>query len=367
MSEYTGSVVLPSPEQFGFCEGVVSADDLLRTVTGIAHDSGVSTVYGYHDIVHNREVRGNHEQNGVVFVNDTAEIPDFSVVVTSAHGVSPEVEYELQQKNCVQFDAACPLVIATHRRIQTARDKNEKVIYIGHGKPGKSAKLHDEIIGALGHMDFEIQEDGYPQFKPVERVFLELGEDLEAVPDLMSETGKYHIVTQTTLNDLECLDYQQQIAAFIEDFQPAAAISKVERSNVCSAVRQRQGGVVVLLANPTVKPDRLVVVTDPKSANGMGYYHQAVDIIKQSGLLTEVIAVATPEELADVPKTGITAITASASTPDATTRAVAREFGAGEDQLVWKRGKYSLRDDDPKVIKTRIDRLLHKLQESDVE
>lgn len=366
MTNPENRVILPPSEQFGFCEGVVSADDLLGMVTDIAREQGIDKIYGYHDIVHNREVRAKHEQSGVVFVNETTDIPDFSVVVTSAHGVGPEVAYELQQKNCVQFDAACPLVIKTHQSIKAGRENREKIIYVGHGKPGSSKKLHDEIIGALGHMNYRLdKETGELIRHPVERTFLDLGEDLDAISDLLSETGKYRIVTQTTLNDQECLAYQQLIADYIEDLQPTAHISKVNRSDVCSAVRQRQGGVTVLLANPSLKPDRLVVVTDPNSANGMGYYHQAAEFVTKAGLSTEVVAVATPEEVADMPKEGITAITASASTPDDTTKAIARAFGADESQLSWDRPKFKLRDDNPEFIKAKIAGLVQNLRSSE--
>jgi len=346
-----GEVVLPAADKFGFCEGVVSADDLLRDVSATARMHGIEVVYGYHDIVHNASVRASHEANGVVFVNDVAEIPDGSVVVTSAHGVGPEIEYALQQKGCATFDAACPLVLHTHRGIQAARRNGEKVIYIGHGRPGEGSKLHDEIVGALGHMDY-VLEGSELLASPIERTFVELFE--ESPDDLLSENGKYRIISQTTLDAEACLEYREKLKVHIESMQPAAQVSMSRPGDVCRAVRNRQDGVVQLL-DPTLRqPDRVVVVTDPNSANGMGYVKQAREIIVRYGLKTEVIHVAKAEEVADLTKDGLTAITASASTPDAITKKVAMAFGADEATLVWERGKYKLEDANSELIEAKL-------------
>ena len=108
------------PEHFGFCEGVKAADTMLRDVADMSRELGLGTVYGYHGIVHNDDVIRSHEQNGVQFVESLADIPDNSVVVTSAHGVGPEIDFALKQKGSTIFEAACPLVRHTQRAVQRA-------------------------------------------------------------------------------------------------------------------------------------------------------------------------------------------------------------------------------------------------------
>lgn len=349
-----GEVVLPPSEQFGFCEGVVSADQLLAQVATTARASGIETVYGYHDIVHNATVRQKHETAGVTFVDDIADVPDGSIVVTSAHGVGPETEHALSQKGCEHFDAACPLVIHTHRGIQAARRNDEKVIYIGHGRPGQDPKLHDEIVGSLGHMDYELV-DGELVNAPVERSFVELHD----TPDesILSGKKRYRIISQTTLDAEACLEYRESMAHYIRERQPGAEIAMSRPGDVCRAVRNRQVGVVALLAR---KPERLIVVTDPNSKNGMGYVALGQTVVAERGLSTEVIAIATAQEALDLPKDGLTAITASASTPDEETRAVAVAFGADPATVVPARRGFKLEDADPADIERRISALANQ-------
>jgi 4-hydroxy-3-methylbut-2-en-1-yl diphosphate reductase len=98
-------ILLPEFDQFGFCKGVQASDDLLRNVSAAANQFGFG-VYGYHDIVHNRQVIDRHLNNGVIFVNDHDSIPERSIVVPSAHGTSPRVLEDLKCKKterCLTF------------------------------------------------------------------------------------------------------------------------------------------------------------------------------------------------------------------------------------------------------------------------
>ena len=48
-------------------------------------------VYCYHEIVHNRLVVDHSAAQGVVFVDDVAEVPAGAPLMLSAHGSAPEV------------------------------------------------------------------------------------------------------------------------------------------------------------------------------------------------------------------------------------------------------------------------------------
>ena len=50
-------------------------------------------------------------QKGVVFVDELDGIPDGSVVIFSAHGVSKAVRQEAQSRGLEIYDATCPLVM----------------------------------------------------------------------------------------------------------------------------------------------------------------------------------------------------------------------------------------------------------------
>lgn len=313
-------------EHFGFCEGVSAANKLLRDVTDWAKKLEFDNVYCLHDIVHNREVVQKHEANGVKFVDNLEDIPDYGVVVTSAHGVGPEVKYELDQKNALVFEAACPKVLHAQQAVQKAREAGEQVIYICKGKPGYVDKLHDEVLGIVGHLDYSYT-DGVLFSDALERSYIELTDDpSESI--MLNDSGKYRIVTQTTLEAERCLEFREEIANYIRSRQPNAEVNESIAGDVCRAVSDRQKGVLQLV---TMNPDRLVVATDPKSKNGMGYVKMARKLIEITGQNTEVFDIATAEQAERLGKIdGITALTASASTADETTFAIAKALGVEE-------------------------------------
>lgn len=358
----TAEVVFP--DHFGFCEGVEAAHDLLRNVATEARGRGIDTIYGYHDVVHNHDVVQEHEANGVVFVDDVEAIPEGSIVVTSAHGVGPQVVHALESRGSLVFDAACPLVLHTHKGVEKARQNSEKVIYICQGKPGVVEKLHDEVEGMTGHLDY-ILRDGELVEDPLARSYVEIDEDPATIADLLTGDEKYRIISQTTLHAEDTFRYRSALKAHILQQQPDASVSWSSPGDVCRAVTNRQKGVNQLIQ---LSPNRIVVVTDRNSKNGMGYVHLAQRRVEEEGLDTQVIAVANAKEARqlDIDKSdGITAMTASASTPDRTTLAVAREFGlTGELQV--ERKKFGLRDARGNTIQDRITAFATRLALADL-
>lgn len=348
------------PEHFGFCGGVAGADRLVESVADRAQEFQMP-VYGLHEIVHNKDVVRKHEDKGVTFVDAIDDIPNGSAVVISAHGVGPETFDALKSKDCETFDATCPLVIHTHKGAEQARQKGEKVIYVCHGKPGEVDKLHDEVAGMVGHLDFSVSKDGELKRDPIERTYLELDEDLSTVEGLFSESEKYRIVTQTTLNADECLIYRETIKEHLLSVQPNASVGWSNQGDVCRAVADRQAGIEQLVE---LKPKRIVVVTDPGSKNGMGYFNMAQNLVEAQGLDTEVVALAGGPEAAKLDEIeGTTAITASASTPNETITEVAQTLGY--DAVVESKDRvFNLRDGKPSVIAEKLASHALKLAQS---
>lgn len=310
------------PEHFGFCGGVAAADQLATQVAQHAGAYGLQVI-GLHDIVHNRDVTARHEAAGVQFVQGVDEVPGQTAVIISAHGVGPEVIQAITAKGSEVFDATCPLVKHTHRGVEIARKQDEKIIYVCHGKPGEVDKLHDEVAGMLGHLDYKINAEGELVYDPVERAYLELDE----TPDdnILDARGRYRIVTQTTLHADDCLRYREAVKDFIEHRQPGAVVEWSNRGDVCRAVADRQQSVEQIVK---LKPRRIVVVTDRNSKNGRGYVELAKALVSEQDLDTQVYAVEDARE-ADLieDRLGLTAITASASTPTETIHEVAAVFG----------------------------------------
>lgn len=335
------------PEHFGFCEGVAASDHLLYEVTLEAKRLGIPNVYGYHEIVHNADVVSEHEANGVIFVDHVEEVPEKSVVVTSAHGVGPEIVDAFNQKGATTFDAACPLVLHTHNAAKRARRQDETLIYVHGGN-----LQHDEVIGMVGHMDGELDAlTGQYVRSPIDRLFLKLNQDVEDITkDIDYEKiAKFRVVTQTTLHANESLAYRDVIKDSILSNNSDAVVSYSGPGDVCRAVADRQDGVETLVS---LGPKRIVVVTDPGSKNGMGYVKLAQELMSDSD--AEVIALASVEEAQRLDRIDeLTAITASASTPDYVTSAVAVALGKRDD-LIISREKFSLHDARDGVITQKL-------------
>ena len=95
---------LASPR--GFCAGVDRAIEIVQTAI-LRYGP---PVYVRHEVVHNRSVVDQLRSAGAVFVDELCEVPDESIVIFSAHGVSREVQQEAANRNLKVFDATCPLV-----------------------------------------------------------------------------------------------------------------------------------------------------------------------------------------------------------------------------------------------------------------
>ena len=94
----------------GFCAGVDRAIDIVN----IALDKFGPPVYVRHEVVHNRKVVQDLKIRGARFVDNLDEVPEGSVTIFSAHGVSEKVESQAKKYNLNFFDATCPLVTKVH-------------------------------------------------------------------------------------------------------------------------------------------------------------------------------------------------------------------------------------------------------------
>ena len=109
MTSTTKRVLLAAPR--GYCAGV---DRAVVTVEKALELYG-PPVYVRKQIVHNKHVVATLERRGAIFVEETEEVPEGSVVVFSAHGVSPAVHREAAERSLHTIDATCPLVTKVHQ------------------------------------------------------------------------------------------------------------------------------------------------------------------------------------------------------------------------------------------------------------
>ncbi len=221
-------ILLAAPR--GFCAGVAYAIE----VVDLALKVHGPPLYVRHAIVHNEHVVQSFEKQGVVFVEDVNEIPENSVVVFSAHGVSPAVRQEANKKNLKIIDATCPLVTKVHREVVRYANQGYNMLYVGH-------RGHVEAEGTMGEAPGKmVLVDGVAEAETVQ------------VPQ-----GKLAVVTQTTLS----VDEVEQIMSVLQRRFPH--LEKPPKEDICYATTNRQIAVKAL----SEKCDIVLVVGSKSSSN----------------------------------------------------------------------------------------------------
>ena len=195
----------------GFCAGVYRATSALSA----ALDKYGAPVYVYHEIVHNKWVVDYFRLKGAVFVDSLDDIPDGSVTLFSAHGVSPQIELQAKEKNLRYIDASCPLVQKVHREAKRFVQQGYSVILIGHPH-------HDEVIGVQGEAPDKI-------------FIVKSKETIDALP--LTPLDKVAYITQTTLS----LDESTTIIEYLKSRFPNIVGPTVK--DICYATQNRQNAI----------------------------------------------------------------------------------------------------------------------------
>ncbi|MFC1937173.1 4-hydroxy-3-methylbut-2-enyl diphosphate reductase [Chloroflexota bacterium] len=130
-------MTIEKASKIGFCFGVRRAIDIVEKAA--RGRGGVETLRA---IVHNEPVLRKLATMGVRVARDIGDIQG-KVVAISAHGVSPEVEEDIRQRNIEIIDTTCPFV---HRAQVVARRLNESGFFVVvYGDAN-----HPEVKGVLG-------------------------------------------------------------------------------------------------------------------------------------------------------------------------------------------------------------------------
>src|SRR6187455_457637 len=130
-------VLLAAPR--GYCAGVERAVEAVER----ALESHGKPVYVRKQIVHNAHVVRDLERRGAVFVDNVAQVPEGSLVVFSAHGVSPAVRHSARFRGLRAIDATCPLVSKVHAEARHFARLGYTILLIGHAG-------HEEVEGTTG-------------------------------------------------------------------------------------------------------------------------------------------------------------------------------------------------------------------------
>ena len=223
-------VLLASPR--GFCAGVNMAIEALE----LALETLPTPIYVYHEIVHNKHVVENFRGQGVVFVDDLADVPRGSTLLFSAHGVSPEIRQVARDRELRAIDATCPLVTKVHLEAIKYAELGYTIFLIGH-------EGHDEVIGTMGEA-------------PEAIVLVETPEDVDRLENVADE-AKVAYLTQTTLS----VDDANRIIERLRLRFPK--IASPPKDDICYATQNRQEAVSVL----ATEADLTLVLGSQNSSN----------------------------------------------------------------------------------------------------
>ena len=130
-------MIIEKAGKTGFCLGVRRAINILETVA--RERGGVETLGA---VVHNQQVLQKLAEIGVRVAENTADITG-DTVVTSSHGVSPELEQELRARHINVISTTCPFVRRAHIAARRLAESGFLVVVYGDVN-------HPEVKGILG-------------------------------------------------------------------------------------------------------------------------------------------------------------------------------------------------------------------------
>jgi 4-hydroxy-3-methylbut-2-enyl diphosphate reductase len=268
-------VLIAAPR--GYCAGV---DRAIVTVEKALELYG-APLYVRKEIVHNKHVVATLEQRGVIFVNETDEVPEGKTVVFSAHGVSPAVHADAAARNLKTIDATCPLVTKVHNEVKRFATDDTEILLIGHAG-------HEEVEGTAGEAPGKvIVVDG-----------------LDGARNVKPTPGKNLVwLTQTTLS----VDETMQSVEILRERFPE--IASPPSDDICYATQNRQEAIRAIAA----QSDLVLVVGSTNSSNSVRLVEVALEYGAKAAYLVDYADEAKDEWLVGVETIGVTS---GASVPE---------------------------------------------------
>ena len=269
------SVLLAAPR--GYCAGV---DRAVITVEK-ALDLYGAPVYVRKQIVHNKHVVANLESRGAVFVEELDEVPEGATVVFSAHGVSPLVHQQAEERSLKTIDATCPLVTKVHHEARRFAGEDYDILLIGHAG-------HEEVEGTAGEAPDHIQ-------------LVQTPEDVASIE--VRDPAKVSWLSQTTLS----VDETMTIVAAIRERFPL--LLDPPSDDICYATQNRQ----IAIKEISRSADLVIVVGSGNSSNSV----RLVEVALEAGAKAAYrVDDATEIDEAWLDGVGTVSVTSGASVPE---------------------------------------------------
>jgi len=268
-------VLLAAPR--GYCAGV---DRAVVTVEKALELYG-APVYVRKEIVHNKHVVETLQDRGVIFVNETDEVPEGKMVIFSAHGVSPAVHASAAARNLKTIDATCPLVTKVHHEVRRFADDETEILLIGH-------EGHEEVEGTAGEAPGQVR----------------IIDGLDGARTVIPTPGKKLIwLSQTTLSVDETLESVRILRERFPEIQDPPS------DDICYATQNRQEAIKQIAP----EADLVLVVGSKNSSNSVRLVEVAKEYGAKAAYLIDYAKEAKAEWLKGVETIGVTS---GASVPE---------------------------------------------------
>ncbi|WP_031506479.1 4-hydroxy-3-methylbut-2-enyl diphosphate reductase [Streptomyces megasporus] len=269
-------VLLAAPR--GYCAGV---DRAVIAVEKALEQYG-APIYVRHEIVHNKYVVQTLEKKGAIFVDETDEVPEGSIVMFSAHGVAPTVHEEAERRKLATIDATCPLVTKVHKEAVRFAKEDYDILLIGH-------EGHEEVIGTSGEAPDHITLVDGP-------------EDVDNVT--VRDESKVVWLSQTTLSVDETMETVDRLK------QRFPALVSPPSDDICYATQNRQNAVKLMGA----EADLVIVVGSQNSSNSKRLVEVALGAGAKAAYLVDFASEIDEAWLTDEVRT--VGVTSGASVPE---------------------------------------------------
>lgn len=258
-------------DEYGFCFGVERAVEMVEDSL-----DKKETVRTLGPLIHNEQEMQRLGEHGVSTISQPVQIKRGETAVIRAHGVTPDVQKELEEKASKVVDATCPFVTRVQRLASRAANENRHVIVVGNPD-------HPEMIGVKG-------------YAPDHAFIIKDETEVANLPKLNNPL----VVSQTTI----------KLKTF---FDTAEAIKKVAVgetqivNTICSATRDRQDAAHALAG----EVDAFYVIGGDHSSNSRKLLTVCKEQCEKSFLIQTEEDI-NAEDLRGVANVGVTA---GASTP----------------------------------------------------
>lgn len=275
-------------DEYGFCFGVERAVDMVEKAL-----SEGDTVRSLGPLIHNEQEMDRLGHYGVTTISEPIQIKRGETAVIRAHGVTPEVQHELESNASKVVDATCPFVTRVQRLASRAAAAGRHVVVVG-------SPDHPEMIGVKG-------------YAPDNAFIIRDESEIDQLPRLTRPL----VVSQTTIKLKTFFDTAEAVKTKTDD--------EVEIVNtICSATKDRQEAARALSG----MVDAFYVIGGRHSSNSVKLLGVCKENCSKSFLI-ETEEEIDPADLVGAKRVGVTA---GASTPEWLIQRVVKHLeGIGND------------------------------------